>query len=168
MPDLTDADLSRLITLVVIHEGESSSMKRESVKRLEAAGLIAVSETEFLIGITTVTDSGRALVARMLAAGRENVSRYYSCSDEGEFEEHDTENEAKDAADEWLESALSDNLWSEGVDRIEYGRLIPIGRATCVERRAEPKDESDADDWAAWGINEFANYKILQVGEANK
>jgi hypothetical protein len=72
MPDLTDADLSRLITLVVIHEGESSSMREESAKRLELAGLLAMGydeECDFY-GMCRVTDPGRALVARMLAAGR--------------------------------------------------------------------------------------------------
>jgi hypothetical protein len=69
MPDLTDADLSRLITLVVIHEGESSSMRWESARRLESHGLLNIAEMDHHPEVHFVTDAGRALVARMLAAG---------------------------------------------------------------------------------------------------
>jgi len=74
--DLTDTDLSRLITLVVIPDGESSSMHRESAKRLEARGLLNIAEMDHHPEGHFVTDTGRALVARMLAAGEDTMKFY--------------------------------------------------------------------------------------------
>jgi hypothetical protein len=72
--DLTDTDLSRLVTLVVIHDGESSSMREESANRLALAGLLTVSgeDDDLPCGFTIVTDSGRALVARILEVSRDD------------------------------------------------------------------------------------------------
>jgi hypothetical protein len=71
MEPLTDADLSQLVTLVVIHEGESSSMNPDSAEVLEKHGMITIDgEASDWRPMHTVTPAGRARVARMLAAGR--------------------------------------------------------------------------------------------------
>jgi hypothetical protein len=71
-PDpLTDTDLSRLVTLVVIHEGCSGSMSGQSAKNLFDHGLIEIDDSDAQWNaLHTVTPDGRARVARMLAAGR--------------------------------------------------------------------------------------------------
>jgi hypothetical protein len=74
MPDLTDADYA-LLALLVLEIGVSSEFSVDQYLRLDMAGmaqcLYSGSDADIPWG-AVATDAGRALVARMMAAGRDD------------------------------------------------------------------------------------------------
>lgn len=72
--------------------------------------------------------------------------QFYSRDEEGNFETHKTEAEARRDAEEILENcqeAASDDGWPEGTCYIEWGRLVPLGE--CVASNERESDRSDFD-----------------------
>lgn len=73
MDPLTDADLSRLLTHVVIHNGRNPyALQAETFERLTAAGLTHRVDDDDDPGVAVeyvVTTDGRRVAEAMLAAG---------------------------------------------------------------------------------------------------
>jgi len=95
------------------------------------------------------------------------TNRYYSLGIDGEFEEHDTLTEAESSAQEWIDLAL-DDTWAESTDRIEYGALVPLKRATECDRRDEPDDDFERERWKGLGCDHTCDYELLPVASEKR
>jgi hypothetical protein len=75
------------------------------------------------------------------------ADKFYANDANVGFEEYDTLEEAKSAAEEMLQIAMDacDPEWPDWATSISYGRLIEIARATETNIRAADPEEDDPD-----------------------
>jgi hypothetical protein len=102
-------------------------------------------------------------IAEARAAGRaEERARllanctYLSYDPDCGFEEHDTSDGAKSAAEDALVHALDgDSGWNEGTEHISYGALVYFGRVVETSRRdATPEDGAGFDEYVEYELRD--------------
>lgn len=130
----------------VIHAPEAAMSEVARVERGEDGS----SETDAAMVCKAINDFGRlartvlALSERLAAMEAERAAaKFYCYTPDGSWEEHDTEEGARECAELSLnhrrDEAADETGWSEDTALIEYGRLLPVARATMVDRQDAPE-----------------------------